>query len=155
MIDKALGKKSNGLAIAVVVIFAVGAFFLTRPVTGTETVSSVSGLMSLQIAAQQATPYGQAIANGQPTLVEFYADWCTTCQAMAATIDTVHREFADNLNFVMLNIDDPQWQNQVEQYKVRGVPHFVLLQKDLNVAETYIGRVPLQILANRIATLVS
>lgn len=155
MANQVVGKKSSGLAIAVVILFAVGAFFLTRPVAGTETVSAVSGLMSLQVAAQQATPYHEAIANGQPTLVEFYADWCTTCQAMAPTIDAVHTEFADNLNFVMLNIDDPQWQNQVEQYKVSGVPHFVLLQKDLNVAETYIGRVPLQILANRIATLVS
>jgi thiol-disulfide isomerase/thioredoxin len=153
--EQAARKKSNVLAIAIVVIFAVGAFFLTRPVAGTETVSSVSGLMSLQVAAKQATPYGQAIANGQPTLVEFYADWCTTCQAMAPTIDAVHTEFADDLNFVMLNIDDPQWQNQVEQYKVSGVPHFVLLQKDLNVVDTYIGRVPFRILANRIATLVS
>lgn len=155
MAEKVAGKKSSVLAIAVIVIFAVGAFFLTRPVTGTETVSSVSGLMSLQVAAQQATPYNLAIANGQPTLVEFYADWCTTCQAMAPTIDAVHTEFSDELNFVMLNIDDPQWQNQVEQYKVNGVPHFVLLQKDLNVAETYIGRVPFRILADRIATLVS
>ncbi|NJN72310.1 MAG: hypothetical protein HC799_05565 [Limnothrix sp. RL_2_0] len=64
MAEKVAGKKSSVLAIAVIVIFAVGAFFLTRPVTGTETVSSVSGLMSLQVAAQQATPYNLAIATG-------------------------------------------------------------------------------------------
>ncbi|MGB2926205.1 MAG: thioredoxin domain-containing protein [Limnothrix sp.] len=153
--EKISTQKSGFVAIAVVVIFAIASFFLTRPANGTQTISSVSGLMTLQAAAKTAMPYDVAMANPQPTLIEFYADWCTTCQAMAATIETVHQQFSDDLNIVMLNIDEPQWQKQVESYKVSGVPHFVLLQKDLNVADTYIGRVPLQILASRIASLVS
>ncbi|MEM6434244.1 MAG: thioredoxin domain-containing protein, partial [Cyanobacteria bacterium P01_D01_bin.115] len=93
-IDPKIGSKSRSLmAIAVIALFAIAAFFLTRPVTMAQSVSPVAGLITLRASAQQAMPYEQAIANGQPTLVEFYADWCTTCQAMAPTLETLHHQF--------------------------------------------------------------
>ncbi|MEO1094156.1 MAG: thioredoxin domain-containing protein [Cyanobacteria bacterium J06638_28] len=143
-------RKPGFLTIAVVAIFAIAAIFLTRPVTSLQSLSPVSGLMTLKAAAQTAMPYEVAIANPQPTLIEFYADWCTTCQAMAPTLQSVHEQFGDRTNFVMLNIDDPQWQPQIKQFGVSGVPHLVLLNGDQTSADAFIGKVPKSVLAQRL-----
>ncbi|MGB3615343.1 MAG: thioredoxin domain-containing protein [Elainellaceae cyanobacterium] len=144
--------KTNLVAIALVVLFAIAAVVLTRP-DASETVSSVSGLMALKTTAQEAMSYNSAMENHKPTLIEFYADWCTTCQAMAPTLQAVHQQMGDQVNIVMLDIDDPQWRQQVQQFDVSGVPHMTLLQADHTVAETLVGRVPRQVLLNRVTTL--
>jgi thiol:disulfide interchange protein len=137
-------------AIALIATFAIAAFFLTRPVTTTQSLSRVSGLMTLKASAQQAMPYTLAMANGKPTLIEFYADWCTTCQSMASTLNAVHNTFDGELNRVMLNIDDPQWRQQIEQFNVTGVPHLILQTGDGAIADTFVGKVPKSVLLNRV-----
>ncbi|MGB3493461.1 MAG: thioredoxin domain-containing protein [Elainellaceae cyanobacterium] len=145
--------RSSIIAISLVIVFAIAAIFLTRPQTDTTRLSPVSGLMALRTSAQSAMPYAQAMTNQKPTLIEFYADWCTTCQSLAPTLATVHDEFNPNLNFVMLNIDDPQWRSHIQQFQVNGVPHLVLLNPDQTVADSFVGRVPLSILRDHVANL--
>ncbi|RZM82004.1 thioredoxin domain-containing protein [Leptolyngbya iicbica] len=140
-------------AIALIATFAIAAFWLTRPVTGAQSLSPVSGLMTLKASAQTATPYETAIANGKPTLIEFYADWCTTCQGMAPTLQAIHQDYGAALNFVMLDIDDPQWREQVQQFNVTGVPHLVLRQSDGAITETFVGKVPKSVLVERLQPL--
>lgn len=140
-------------AFALIATFAIAAFWLTRPVTGAASLSPVSGLMTLKASAQTAMPYETAIANGKPTLIEFYADWCTTCQGMAPTLKSIHQEYGPSVNFVMLNIDDPQWREPVQQFNVTGVPHLVLREGDGAIAETFVGKVPKSILTESLQRL--
>jgi thiol-disulfide isomerase/thioredoxin len=142
--------KRSLLAIAIIATFAIAAFVLTRPVTPVQGLSSVAGLISLKASAQAATPYAIAATNGRPTLLEFYADWCTTCQALAPTLQSVHGQFGEDLNIVMLDIDDPHWQQQLQDYRVTGVPHLVLLEDDGAIADTFVGKVPKSVLVDRI-----
>ncbi|MGF1493004.1 MAG: thioredoxin domain-containing protein [Microcoleaceae cyanobacterium] len=109
-------------------------------------VQSITQLATLKQLAQSATPYETALSNGKSTLIEFYANWCTTCQAMAPTLDQLHEEYNDRINFVMLNVDQPQWAGQVKQYQVTGVPHWVVLNSYQDVVFTEVGKVPKQIL---------
>lgn len=142
--------------LAVVLIgFAIATFLLTRPMTTLTSLSPVSGLVALKSTAQVAMPYEAAIANGKPTLLEFYADWCTTCQSMAPTINTLHDQYGEHMNLVMLNIDDPRWRSQVEQFQVNGVPEYFLLDADQSLQRSFVGRVPYGILAQAMKTLLS
>ena len=155
MFKDGINKNFGAIAIGLVVMFIGATFFLTRPVQGTQQVSAVSGLRTLQTAAATSTPYSEAIANSKPTLIEFYADWCTVCQSMAPTLEKANATFRDEVNFVMLNIDEPQWQQEVDTFKVRGVPHFVLLEGDQTPVDSFIGKIPFQILSDRLGSLLS
>lgn len=147
------GKLRSGWALLLIGAFAIATLWLTRPVTPVQGISPVAGLLTLKASAQTAMPYGGAISNHQPTLIEFYADWCTTCQGLAPTLAALHQQYGPALNFVMLNIDDPQWRDQIERYGVTGVPHVVLQDGQGTIRETFIGNVPRSVLAQRIQAL--
>ncbi|NJN21832.1 MAG: conjugal transfer protein TraF [Leptolyngbya sp. RL_3_1] len=146
-------RQTYGIVIAVIGLFAIAALVLTRPMGAIAHLSPLSGLITLKASAQTAMAYGEAMANPQPTLIEFYADWCTTCQALAPTLDQIHQQFGESLNFVMIDIDAPQWQQQIQQFQVQGVPHLALVNPDQTVADTFIGKVPQSVLVNRITDL--
>lgn len=97
---------------------------------------------SLAAQARSAVPLEVAASNGKPTALEFYADWCTSCQAMAADLAALKAEYGDRINFVMLNIDNDRWLPEVLDYNVDGIPHFVYRNgRGETVAET-IGEIP-------------
>ena len=109
--------------------------------------SPLSGLITLKAMAKEAIPYDKAIANNKPTLLEFYADWCTTCQGMSSTVKNLADRYNNQVNLVMLNIDDPQWDNLVQQYKVTGIPQYTFIDAETNTVDTLIGKVPQAIMA--------
>ena len=53
--------------------------------------------------------------------------------------------FKKNINFVALNIDNTKWTDEVSQYRVRGVPHFVFLDGQGRQLAAAVGRVPQQV----------
>ncbi len=116
----------------------------------TKTVSS-----SLANQAENSTPLDIAINNQKPSLIEFYADWCTSCQAMAKDLDELKHEYANNVNFVMLNVDNNKWLPEILRYRVDGIPHFIFLnQSGEAIAET-IGEQPYSILTADLEALIS
>ncbi|NEQ65667.1 MAG: thioredoxin fold domain-containing protein [Symploca sp. SIO2D2] len=104
--------------------------------------SSLTNLATLKAMARDAMPYEVAMSNGKPSLIEFYADWCQTCQSLAATLEQLQEKYGESVNFMMLDIDDPQWQQQIQTYQVTGVPHLTFLRANHEIADTLIGKVP-------------
>jgi thiol-disulfide isomerase/thioredoxin len=133
-----------GLGILLISIISFFAISLDRAAA---TPSSFAGLPALQEMAQQSVPYEHALNNGRPTFLEFYADWCTTCQTLAPSISNFHHQYGSEVNFVMLDVDNLQWRQQIDQYQVKGVPQFFFITSERTVAKTLIGRVPEPILA--------
>ena len=111
--------------------------------------------VSLNEMAQAATPLDVALSNNKPTLVEFYANWCTTCQAMAPELEEIRQKYTQNTNFVMLNVDNSRWLPELVEYRVDGIPHFVFLDREGTEVGQTIGEVPKSIMAANIEALVA
>ena len=74
-----------------------------------------------QLARRSLDP-DVALTNGRPTVIEFYADWCQACREMAPALLATERETATQLDVVLVNVDNPRWQELIERYKVNGIP---------------------------------
>ncbi len=148
--------KLRSLMVAILgLLFVAGIFFSTRSDVAAISSSTVTGLATMRHLATESTPYSVALSNSKPTLVEFYADWCTTCQSMAPILQNLHQQYESDIDLVMLNIDDPQWAKQIEQYQVQGIPHFTFLNQQQQSVKTLVGRVPETILSQILAQLAS
>ncbi|KAJ0961064.1 hypothetical protein J5N97_000965 [Dioscorea zingiberensis] len=122
---------------------AVGLFLTTRLEFG----------VSLKDLSAYAIPYEEALANGLPTVVEFYADWCEVCRELAPDVYKIEQQYKDQVNFVMLNVDNTKWEQELDEFGVEGIPHFAFLDKDGNEEGNVIGRLPRQYLLENVAAL--
>jgi len=109
--------------------------------------------LTLAEQASQATPWAEAQTNGKPTLLEFYANWCSSCRAMAKDLGELKAAYRDRVNFVMLNVDNLQWLPEIEQFGVDGIPHFVFLNAQQEPQGTAIGLQPKEIMAKNLEAL--
>ncbi|KAK4760864.1 hypothetical protein SAY87_005757 [Trapa incisa] len=126
-------------------IVAVGLFISTRLDLG----------VSLKDLSAIALPYEEALSNGKPTVVEFYADWCQVCRELAPDVYKVEQQYKDRVNFVMLNVDNTKWEQEIHEFGVEGIPHFAFLDKEGNKEGSVVGRLPWQYLLENVAALAS
>ncbi len=127
----------NILIAGAAVILSVALFF------GLQTQNSPA---SLETQVQKSTPLDVAISNGKPSVTEFYADWCTSCQAMAGDLADIKQKYGQKVNFVKLNVDNTKWLPEILRYRVDGIPHFVFMNPSGEAIAEAIGEQPRSIL---------
>jgi thiol-disulfide isomerase/thioredoxin len=118
-------------------------------------INTESGGASLEAQANSALPLEIALSNGKPTLTEFYANWCTSCQAMAKDLAQLKKEYGKSVNFVMLNVDNSKWLPEILRYRIDGIPHFVFLDAQGNAIAQSIGEQPLPIMEANLDALIA
>lgn len=93
----------------------------------------------------------EILNSDKPSLVDFYAEWCGPCKAIAPVITNLKEEYNDKVNVVKIDVDsNPQL---AIQYNIRSVPT-LLFFKDGNVINSIKGAVPKQKLQEALNSLV-
>ena len=73
-------------------------------------------------------------------LVDFWAEWCEPCKALAPKLEEVEKEFqVQRLSILKLNVDENH--QTASQYGVRGIPTIFLFLNGQKVDELS-GNVP-------------
>lgn len=114
------GRRGPQLVLLLVSLLVVGLIWLQRGSDGRDLLDQM---------ARRSLPLEEALQNGRPTLVEFYADWCESCRTMAPSIETMQDQHPE-IDLVLLNVDNPAWEAQIKRFGVNGIPHLQLFNAD-------------------------
>jgi putative thioredoxin len=69
-----------------------------------------------------------AASSEQPILVDFWADWCGPCHALAPHLKRVIEEHAGRLRLAKVEVDEGENMRLAGHYRVRGFPTVILFQ---------------------------
>ncbi len=78
----------------------------------------------------------EVLKSEVPVLVDYWAEWCGPCKAVAPVLDEVAREYSGKLKIAKLNVDENQ--EIPKKYGIRGIPTLMLF-KNGNIEATKVG----------------
>ncbi|BAW81090.1 thioredoxin [Candidatus Nitrosoglobus terrae] len=93
--------------------------------------------MSNQTISVTDNTFGEQVLNSDlPVLVDYWAEWCGPCKAIAPILEEIAKEYAGRVKVCKLNIDDNP--ATPPRYGIRGIPTLMLF-KNGNVTTTKVG----------------
>ena len=94
--------------------------------------------------------------TGCPQVIEFFAFWCTTCQAMRPTIHKLQDEYGERVDFIYLDIDADNTKTLRKELEFTGLrPTIVFLSGEGTEIGRMVGMHSEEELASQIDDLLS
>src|ERR1041385_2670814 len=87
----------------------------------------------------EATFDAEVKKHPEVLMVDFWAEWCAPCRAIAPTLEEISRESAGKISLAKVNVDDNP--GLAARYQIRSIPT-ILFIKGGAVVDQVIGAVP-------------
>jgi thioredoxin 1 len=89
----------------------------------------------------------EVLQSEKPVAVDFWAEWCGPCKAVAPIIEQLSEEMKDQVTIGKVNVDENK--EIAGKYGVMSIPTLIVY-KNGNVAGQIVGAMPKEELKNRI-----
>jgi thioredoxin 1 len=76
------------------------------------------------------------LKSATPVLVDYWAEWCGPCKAIAPILDEVSKDYNGKLQIAKMNVDENR--DVPAKFGIRGIPTLMLF-KDGQLAATKVG----------------
>jgi thioredoxin 1 len=94
----------------------------------------------------------EVLKSETPVLVDFWAEWCGPCRAVAPIVKEISEQYGERLTVAKMDIDaSPAIP---ARYSIRSIPT-LLFFKNGEVVDSIVGAAPKSQIAQKVETLVS
>ena len=77
------------------------------------------------------TDFEKLINEDRPTLVDFFATWCSPCKMQAPMLEEAKKQVGDMANIIKVDID--RNRELADRYNVRSVPSLIMFKNGKTV----------------------
>lgn len=76
---------------------------------------------------------GDVLKSSTPVLVDFWAEWCGPCRALAPKLEEIANEMGGRVQVVKVNVDENE--ETPRKYGIRGIPALLLFKGGQEVGQ--------------------
>ncbi len=80
----------------------------------------------MPVAVKESTFEQEVLQSEKPVIVDFWAEWCGPCHAIAPALDKISEEHGDKVKIAKVNIDEEQ--GLAAKYGIVSIPMLIMFE---------------------------